>query len=75
MEVDSQGGGLGRTLLMDAMQRCLDLGEHLGIHAVPVEAIDDSAKAFYETYGFESLADPPRRLYLPLATVRRPLSG
>lgn len=43
----TQGQGLGEMLLMDALARSLQLSELLGVHAVEVLAIDDSAARFY----------------------------
>jgi GNAT superfamily N-acetyltransferase len=65
----ARGQGLGRLLLVDALRRCLSLANHLGIHAVEVDAIDDEAKAFYAKYGFVPLQDQPLHLYLPIATI------
>jgi GNAT superfamily N-acetyltransferase len=65
-----QGQGLGEALLLDALHRCLDLGDKLGIHAVEVDAIDPQARAFYEKYGFVPLRDHTLHLFLPLATIR-----
>jgi len=65
----AQGRGLGTFLLMDALKRCWDLSGQLGIHAVVVEAIDDSARAFYEKFGFAPLQDNPLHLYLPITIV------
>jgi GNAT superfamily N-acetyltransferase len=66
-----RGTGLGRRLLVDALERCLGLGERLGVHAIEVDAIDDEAKRFYKKYGFVSLGDNDRHLYLPLTTIER----
>jgi predicted N-acetyltransferase YhbS len=41
-----QGRGLGRDLLRDAMRRAVGASEQLGIRAVVMDAIDDSAAAF-----------------------------
>src|SRR5262249_24635726 len=46
-----KGRGLGQELLMDAVRRCLRLSEELGLFAVAVAAIDESAKNFYQKYG------------------------
>jgi hypothetical protein len=35
-----------------------------------VDAIDQSARAFYERYGFVPLLDNALHLYLPVATIR-----
>src|SRR5438876_2279272 len=47
-----QGQGLGKLLLVDALKRCRDLSQRLGVHAVEVQAIDEPAKDFYLKYGF-----------------------
>jgi GNAT superfamily N-acetyltransferase len=70
-----QGQGLGEALLFDALRRCLEISEGLGSHAVEVDAIDDAAKAFYRKYGFVSLQDSERHLYLPVATIRAVLGA
>ncbi len=67
----SQGMRLGEGLLLDALQRALDLSERVGVHAVEVDAIDDVASAFYRKYGFAALLDDARHLYLPIATVEK----
>ena len=64
-----QGRGIGSRLLAHVFQLCLELGTTIGIHAVTVDAIDDSAKLFYERFGFLSLLDGPFHLYLPVASI------
>jgi ribosomal protein S18 acetylase RimI-like enzyme len=66
-----RGQGLGETLLLDALKRCAQLAEELGIFAVEVYALDDAARGFYLKYGFTSLEDDQHHLYLPMKTVRR----
>ena len=73
VDLSAQGQGLGEKLLLDALQRSLDLSDKLGAHAVEVDALDDSAISFYVKYGFSPLLDNPRHLYLPLATIDRVL--
>lgn len=71
VSMDAQGCGLGELLLLDALRRVVLTSEHLGIHAIEVDAIDESAKKFYLKYGFTELLDDPRHLYIPLKTVRQ----
>jgi GNAT superfamily N-acetyltransferase len=66
----AQGQGLGETLLIDALGRCLGLAEEIGVHAVEVDAIDPQARAFYEKYGFVPLPDSELHLFLPIATIQ-----
>lgn len=75
VDASMQGQKLGEKLLIDALSRCLDLAEQLGVHAVEVDAIDDQARSFYLKYGFVSLKDDPRHLFLPVATIRDALGG
>lgn len=58
----AQGQGLGEGLLVDALQRTLNLSAELGVHAVEVDALDDTAAAFYRKYGFVPLLDEPLHL-------------
>jgi GNAT superfamily N-acetyltransferase len=62
-----QGRGLGELLLMDAIQRARHVLEHVGVHALFVDAKDAKAAAFYRKYGFRSLPDQPLQLVLGLA--------
>lgn len=70
---DFQGKGIGEMLLLDALERSLALSEQLGIFAVEVLAIDETAAGFYRRYGFAPLVDDARHLFLPMETVRRVL--
>lgn len=70
VDQSAQGKGLGERLLLDALQRALDLSSGLGVHAVEVNALDDAAAAFYRKYGFAPLLDDPLHLYLPIATIK-----
>jgi GNAT superfamily N-acetyltransferase len=64
-----RGQGLGGHLLRDALKRCLNISEQLGVFAVLVEAIDEEAIHFYERFGFVAFADQPDKLYLPISTI------
>ncbi len=64
-----RGQRLGEFLLIDALRRCGTIADSLGLHAVEAVAIDDSARQFYLKYGFESLIDDPRHLYLTIAKI------
>ncbi|MCW5752517.1 MAG: GNAT family N-acetyltransferase [Alphaproteobacteria bacterium] len=66
-----KGKGLGAFLLMDALNRILLATQTLAVHAVVVDAKDDAASAFYGKYGFIPFTGEGRRLFLPMATIRR----
>lgn len=68
-----QGTGIGRSLLLDALQRVLRASDQLAIRAVAVDALDDRAASFYRRFGFESSPLAPRTLMISLDVVRRTL--
>jgi hypothetical protein len=43
--------------------------EHVGVHALFVDAKDTLAAAFYAKYGFQPLPDDPLRLVLVIARL------
>ncbi len=63
----NQGQGLGELLLMDAIRRSRMVLQHVGVHALFVDAKDTQAAAFYLRYGFLQLPDQPLQLVLVLA--------
>jgi GNAT superfamily N-acetyltransferase len=66
-----QKRGLGAALLKDAMRRTLQAADIAGIRAFSVHAKDESARSFYEHFGFiPSPADPLHRFVL-LKDLRR----
>ncbi len=65
-----QGQGLGEHLLIDALTRVCSVAGDIGIFAVVVDAKDDLAAAFYESYDFARLPNSPHRLFLPTARIR-----
>jgi len=69
VSLDAQGLGIGRMLLADALKRCLMVSDEIAIYALVVDAIDDSARAFYAQYGFQPLSSRKQRLFLPLKSI------
>lgn len=65
-----QGQGLGAMLLIDALNRALQISLQVGIRAVEVDAIDATARSFHLKFGFRPLLDDPRHLFLPLHEIR-----
>jgi len=71
LAVDSteQGSGLGAALLKDALLRTIQAAEIAGLRAMLVHAKDDSAKRFYEKFGFEPSPIDDHRLFLRLSDL------
>lgn len=66
-----QGQGLGSLLLIDALRRAQHISEEVGIRAVAVDALDDAARRFYLQFGFVSLVDDPKHLFLGMHVIRK----
>jgi ribosomal protein S18 acetylase RimI-like enzyme len=67
--VSFQRQGLGELLLADALRRCLQISEAIGMLGVIVDAKDEKARGWYERYEFERLPDAPLTLWLPVAAI------
>lgn len=65
-----QGRHLGRSLLLDAMMRVLQAGELIGIRALLVHAVDESARDWYTQFGFERSPTHPLHLILLMKDLR-----
>jgi len=65
-----QGKGLGAALLVEALVRSARAGEHVGVFAVDVLALNERARTFYLKYGFVALADNPLHPYMSIKTAK-----
>jgi GNAT superfamily N-acetyltransferase len=68
---EHRGRNLGRLLLMDALHRSWKNTAEVASGGVVVEALNDSARAFYRHHEFIPLDDHPDRLFLAMATIER----
>jgi len=62
---------LGEMLLVHALRSGQRASRIMGIYAVVVDALDESAKNFYMKYGFEQLIDDRLHLYLSMKVIDR----
>jgi predicted GNAT family N-acyltransferase len=69
-----RGKKLGRYLLMDALHRSWKATVQVGSVGLIVEALDQSARAFYLHHEFESLSGHPDKLFLAMATIEKALT-
>ncbi len=68
---NSQGQGIGTTLLFDAQARARDISENIGLHALILDAREESLCAYYEQYDFQRCAGESLRMYKTLTAIRR----
>lgn len=67
------GQGLGAELLVFALETVIEAARRAGGRIVVVDAIDDTARSFYEHHHFEPIPDNDRRLVLKLSTAAKAL--
>ncbi|WP_330924954.1 GNAT family N-acetyltransferase [Candidatus Sororendozoicomonas aggregata] len=66
-----KGEGLVKITLIKALEHLLAISAHMKAYAVIVDCLNDSVKAFYEQFGFETLQqqDGRSRLFLSIKTI------
>jgi GNAT superfamily N-acetyltransferase len=65
---DHHGQGLGRDLIIDAIDRAASAGAQVAARFLGVDPIDDAAAKFYAKFGFRDVpGDPGGRMYLRIA--------
>lgn len=67
---EHQGAGVGRSLLQDAVLRCLQASESIGVRAMLVHAKHERARAWYQQFGFEPSPTDPLHLMLLMKDLR-----
>jgi GNAT superfamily N-acetyltransferase len=65
-----QGKGLGSGLLLDAMNRTLQVADLAGVRALLVHAKDDRAAEFYRHFGLEPSPTDPHHLFRIIKDIR-----
>lgn len=76
LAIDSkhQGNKFGEFLLIDALNKCVEISESMGVLAVVVDPIDDGAIAFYKSYGFIFLPGT-QKMFIPIKTIKDSLAS
>ena len=70
-----QGRGLGSHLLRDAIGRCVQAADSIGVRAILVHALHDEARAFYAHFEFEVSPTDPLHLMLLMKDARALIGG
>ncbi|MDT5235057.1 MAG: hypothetical protein QOF47_1044 [Mycobacterium sp.] len=69
------GKGVGAMLLAEALRKAVAAGEVAAARLIVVDAVDDSAAAFYQRYGFIGTPENPLRYYRRMKDVRASLDS
>ena len=71
---EMQRQGIGKELLVRAMQKFLQIFQSAGGIGLFVDAKDENAKAYCEQFGFVPLPSNELQLFLPVQTVQQALA-
>jgi predicted GNAT family N-acyltransferase len=66
-----RGRNLDRFLLMDALHRSWRNTSEVASIGVVVEALDETARTFYQHHEFLELQDHPNQLFVAMATLEK----
>lgn len=66
-----KGQKLGKFLLQHAMWRSVQVANEIGAYALEVDALDETAAAFYSHHGFGVLKDNSRHFFMPMAEIQK----
>jgi hypothetical protein len=69
IDLQYQGKGLGKILLIDALKKSYEISQVVGSFAVVVDPIDKEATIFYEKYDFIKLPDS-KKMFIPTKTLQ-----
>jgi ribosomal protein S18 acetylase RimI-like enzyme len=71
---EHQRQGLGKTLLIAAMGKFVEIVNRAGGIGLFADAKDQQAKRYYEQFGFVSLPSNELELFLPAKTIQEALT-
>lgn len=71
VDLSSQGSGVGKALLKDALLRTAQVADIAGIRALVVHAKDHDARRWYEQFDFEPSPTDPLHLFLLLKDLKK----
>lgn len=75
VDKSAQGGGLGKSLLQDAVLRVIGAAGSIGVRVLLVHALSEDAKRFYLKHGFRESPVEPMTLMITLEELTRTLRG
>lgn len=70
---DCQRQGYGAYLLVEAMQKTLEVNEAMGLAGLFVDAKHAAARQYYLQFGFLAAPDQLENLFMPLKAIRESL--
>jgi GNAT superfamily N-acetyltransferase len=76
VDLSTQGAGLGRALVVDALRRVAAASEVIGVRAMLIHCESDSARDFYLRLAkFDASPTDPMHLFLLMKDLRKAISG
>ncbi|WP_058187069.1 GNAT family N-acetyltransferase [Terracidiphilus gabretensis] len=72
IHADYQSRGIGKLLMMDAIQRTAKIAQHAGLYALTLDALDRKVATYYkDKFGFQTFkeGDTGLEMFLPIKTI------
>jgi ribosomal protein S18 acetylase RimI-like enzyme len=74
VHTDFRRGGIGKLLMLDAMQRTAKIAQQAGLYALTLDAIDEELIGYYrDNFGFQTFKEGATGLemFLPIQTIMK----
>ena len=75
VDLDWAGCGIGKQLLIHALDGIAEANRKVGFEVLVIDAIDDAAVTFYARFGFTRFESHPRKLFLPMKNLLATLAA
>ena len=71
VSLEQQRKGLGELLLIDAMQKTLNVSNSMRIAGLFVDAKHQQAKTYYHQFGFIGMPEQLDNMFMPISTIAK----
>jgi GNAT superfamily N-acetyltransferase len=75
VDLPCASNGVGKVLMIHAMEKTLEIAELVGIYALTLDALDEKTAERYGRWGFQKFVEGELAMFLPLGTIRSLLEG
>ena len=71
VHADHQNKGLGKRLMANAFQRCIEVADRIGAHFLILDALNEDAARLYRRLGFVDLPGHEPRMLIKMSIIRK----
>jgi GNAT superfamily N-acetyltransferase len=73
-QLEFQGKGTGKTMMLHAFAQILKVADQVGVYALTLEAVDKETAERYASWGFSYFIEGELLMFIPVSTIRQALA-